>query len=429
MGPIQFLKALRRNERGNVLIIGAATLPMMMGAAGLAIDTVQLALWKRQLQRAADSAAIAGGHAMVQGASTNQAVANDLDEHIDFDIGKNETPELTGTLVQPGSFAAGSISAQLCATRAVAPCYERAVRVALQTQRRLPFMYIFTGALNTIEANGTAAVTESGEFCMISLYNGNNPGIIAGGNANLNLTCGISTNARASSNAINIFGNATVTATPLAAVGGIDPGKNTYTAQILQPFSTPVVDPYANVPDPVAPANCDTSLSIDNNDAADIPAGSCFTSWDVKGHARLAAGGTYYVKDGTLDIKGQVSGTNVTIVLIGDGSNLVQNGGGVLNVTAPTTGTYQGIAIYRSRAAANESGKPVKINGGAELQVTGAIYMPSTDIWVGGNTNFNATCLQVIGRIIEFKGGGSVTNSCANTGTKVFYQPVVRLVG
>lgn len=429
MGPIRFLKALRRNERGNVLIVGAATLPMMMGAAGLAIDTVQLALWKRQLQRAADSAALAGGHALVQGASTNQAVANDLDEHIEFDIGKNETPELTGTMVQSGSFAAGTISAQSCAVRAIAPCYDRAVRVALQTQRQLPFMHIFTGAPNTIEANGTAAVTESGEFCMISLYNGNSPGIIAGGNANLDLSCGIATNARASSNAINIFGNATVTATPLAAVGGIDPGKNTYTAQILQPYSTPVVDPYAGLPDPVAPANCNTSLTIGNNATQDIPAGSCFTSWDVKGHARLAAGGTYYVKNGTLDINGQVSGTNVTIILIGDGSNLVQNGGGVLNVTAPTTGTYQGIALYRSRFAGNDVNKPIKINGGAELQVKGAIYMPSTDIWVGGNADFNAQCLQVVGRIIEFKGGGSVANDCSDSGSKAFRQPLVRLVG
>ena len=51
---------LRNDERGNILIIVAACMPMLIGAAGLATDTIQWTLWKRQLQRAADSAAIAG---------------------------------------------------------------------------------------------------------------------------------------------------------------------------------------------------------------------------------------------------------------------------------------------------------------------------------------------------------------------------------
>src|SRR4029453_3717289 len=51
---------LWNNERGNMVVIAAAALPMLVGAAGLATDTIQWALWKRQIQRAADSAAIAG---------------------------------------------------------------------------------------------------------------------------------------------------------------------------------------------------------------------------------------------------------------------------------------------------------------------------------------------------------------------------------
>ena len=41
-------------------MIAAACLPLIVGAAGLATDTIQWTMWKRQLQRAADSAAIAG---------------------------------------------------------------------------------------------------------------------------------------------------------------------------------------------------------------------------------------------------------------------------------------------------------------------------------------------------------------------------------
>ena len=57
---IWFFRRLMKDRRGNALVIGAACLPLIVGAAGLASDTIQWTLWKRQLQRAADSAAIAG---------------------------------------------------------------------------------------------------------------------------------------------------------------------------------------------------------------------------------------------------------------------------------------------------------------------------------------------------------------------------------
>ena len=54
---IKAFKKLWNDKRGNALIIAGAALPLLVGSAGLATDTIQWALWKRQLQRAADSAA------------------------------------------------------------------------------------------------------------------------------------------------------------------------------------------------------------------------------------------------------------------------------------------------------------------------------------------------------------------------------------
>ena len=79
------LKALKRlwnDERGNALIIGGAALPILVGATGLATDTIQWSLWKRELQRAADSAAIAGVYDRVQAGNTSNtesAVNRDLE--------------------------------------------------------------------------------------------------------------------------------------------------------------------------------------------------------------------------------------------------------------------------------------------------------------------------------------------------------------
>ena len=63
----KLLKKLWRDRRGNALAIAGAALPLIIGSAGLASDTIQWALWKRQLQRAADCAALAGVYGKVAG--------------------------------------------------------------------------------------------------------------------------------------------------------------------------------------------------------------------------------------------------------------------------------------------------------------------------------------------------------------------------
>ena len=78
MQALTWVRKLLRSERGNVLVIGAAAMPLMIGAAAVGLDTIQLSLWKRQLQRMADSSALAGAHALAQSKTANTAVTRDL---------------------------------------------------------------------------------------------------------------------------------------------------------------------------------------------------------------------------------------------------------------------------------------------------------------------------------------------------------------
>jgi len=55
----KLLKKLWRDRGGNALVMAGAALPLIIGSAGLATDTIQWVLWKRELQRLADSAALA----------------------------------------------------------------------------------------------------------------------------------------------------------------------------------------------------------------------------------------------------------------------------------------------------------------------------------------------------------------------------------
>src|SRR5215213_9945732 len=75
---IKFFRKLWSDRRGNAILIAGAAMPLVIGAAGLATDTVQWTLWKREIQRAADSAAFAGVYAKAQNGVVATAVTADL---------------------------------------------------------------------------------------------------------------------------------------------------------------------------------------------------------------------------------------------------------------------------------------------------------------------------------------------------------------
>src|SRR5687767_1747797 len=163
MRALSWLKDLMSSERGNVFIVGAAVMPLLLGSAAFAVDTIQLSVWKRQLQRAADSSAIAGAYALSLGDNEHDAI------HVDLD--KNSFP----TLTQEEFIAVGPRLG-----------FDRTVRVQLTATRTLPFMSIFTQRPTTMIADATAALVDDGEYCMVSLYDGPDAGIDVNGNAEVN---------------------------------------------------------------------------------------------------------------------------------------------------------------------------------------------------------------------------------------------------
>src|SRR3546814_6327253 len=93
----------------------------------------------------------------------------------------------------------------------------------------------------------------------------------------------------------------------------------------------------------------------------------------------------------------------------GYAGDIKSNGGAGVNLTAPTSGDYQGVVLYRDRRA---DVIDVKFNGGAGFDFTGAIYMPTTNLEMLGNFEFNSQCLQLVGRILTFNGTAEIENNC-----------------
>ena len=65
----KIFRDLISNAGGNAALVVAISMPAIIGGGGLAVDTAQWFLWKRELQVAVDQAAIAGAWARTSSAT------------------------------------------------------------------------------------------------------------------------------------------------------------------------------------------------------------------------------------------------------------------------------------------------------------------------------------------------------------------------
>jgi Putative Flp pilus-assembly TadE/G-like len=412
MRALSWLKDLFSSERGNVLVVGAAAMPLLIASAAFAIDTIQVSVWKRQLQRAADSSAIAGAYALSLGDDTHDAIHRDLD--------KNAFPVLT----QEEAIAVGPRLG-----------FNQTVRVTLTATHATPFMSIFTNRAQTLVADATAAIDVNGTFCMFSLYNGTSPGIDVNGNANVNLSCGMKANCTGT-DCVTSGGSSSITASPIAAVGGLKGNSNNFVQPTtLQPYSAPQADPFAYLPDPAPNASTCAANGVltESTNFTNLGENPCFTGISISPSASKTIPSTVKtvtVYGGDIDLKGDLTATGTTFIMTGAGGaagDLKINSQANLVLTAPSSGTYKGVLFYRDRRASNLE---MKINGGASSHLTGALYFPTSDITYAGHADMKVECLQMVGQILKFRGSANITNTCpTGGGSQAFQQTVVRLVG
>jgi Flp pilus assembly protein TadG len=433
---ISFIKKLWRDRRGNALVIAGAALPLVLGSAGLASDTIEWTLWKRQLQRAADSAAVAGVYAHVQGAGVTDAVTHDLSYNSHVGI---TTTVATTNPPSVGGFTADS----------------NAVRVSLSVQKKLSFSGLFMSGTPTITATGTATIVPSGHYCVISLENTSVTGITATGNADVDMGCGMITNSTSLTAAV-ATGSSDVNASPIAAVGGIPASTHWASGTVLQPFTLAQEDPFNNptrtVNPPAFPTGSCPNYRVNSNasdtfDATDanttgLPSGTyCIGDANLAGNVTFPANSTIIIDGGQLNIGAQANVTcsGCTFVLSSrtaatDPSsigNVDINGGATLNLSSPSTGTYKGILVYQDRRAVNgtDANHQSRLNGNSSSVLQGAFYFPNQQVTFNGAAGMTTDCLQLVARKVYYSGNMHIANTCAATsGASDFTGKKVRLV-
>ena len=402
---ISFVKRLWKNKRGNTLAIAAASMPLFIGAAGLATDTIQWTLWKRQLQRAADSAAIAGVYDRESAnggtSNTSNAVSIDLQRnlHTYYSL-KSGYPTV--------SFPADS------------GAKTDQVSVTVAIQQPLSFSSFFLSTAPTITASSTAAAISTGTPCALAL-NSTGTAMDYSGNATVSAPTCILYSDSAATNAAAAGGSSAVTAKAVDAVGGIQQSNN-FNVGSYGPYSPSISDPFSSITPDTTQMHCTTSALDQNTNTSAAALGNtnCFSSLSVGSNKSLNLSGsaldgkTIYINGGDVDLKGAFTCT-CTIVLtntstasnatIGTWSSNAQANN---NITAPTTGTFAGIAIYQDRRA---TGNVDKINGGSNNVIQGAIYFPKDTLWINGTGTGTSLCAMWVANNITFLGNSSIAIS------------------
>lgn len=401
---IKLISLYKARLCGNVTIMTALMMPVILGFSSFAIDYGVWLYQKRQLQTIADISAMGGVTAIKNGKTSS------VTSYATADAALN-------------SFTAGSgktITVNYPPTSGTYQSNNNAVQVILTQQSQSYLSSFMLATPPNLTATAVGLDTNS-NACVVTL--GNTTGVTVSGTGALSSpSCGIYANS-SSSPAVVTNGGGTITTTTVNAVGTISGGGIT-ASQGTYPYSPTVSDPFANLAMPTAGA-CDYNNFSTNGVLAVTPGTYC-GGFKLTSHAIVAMSpGTYIISGGSFDIGAQatLTGTGVTIVLTGspgDYATVTVNGGATVTLSAPTSGTYQGILFFGDRSA---SGTNLKFNGGSTMTLDGIIYAAASDVNLGGNgTTAGSSCTQVVSSSLtvsgnSYLGGGCTSSQSVQVGT------------
>ena len=411
------LARLRSDISGNVLALTGAGTFALVGGTGLATDAVQWYMWKRQLHLATDAGALAGAHALSQGAETvTGPVQRELDRNSNTVIRVRaiNTPPATGGF-------AGQASA---------------VEVIATTERRLPFSSLFLHAPPTIRARSVAALVRAGEHCVIALAP-DGVGVNLAGTADVELGCGVAANSDGQ-HAIDLSGGSFIAGSPLTSVGGIrGSSRNIASGTQVSSYSVAQKDPLAarDLSVPTEPSACTaTNLSVQpNRPLVTLSPGRYCGGMTLRGQVALSPG-VYIMDEGSFHLTSQanVSGQGVTIILTGSTPDKIatvnMEGGATANLRAPTQAendTWHDILFFQDQ---NAEGQLSSFAGGSATVLKGITYMPGGNLrYTGGSTN-TSECLFLVASRVTFTGTSRIRNNCPRDPDDVFAALSVRIV-
>lgn len=395
-----------KDECGNVLILTALSMSMLLSFLAMAVDVGNLFYTQRQLQTLADAAAMAGAQAASL-CATNSPNCGAVQTAAKSALAENLSATETSTLFTNCASASGTgllltVNNGPCAL-AGDPNSGQTTYVEAVVSKNVPTFFARIFGVKTLQVSARAeagkAAPSGGSKVWASKVDlnggkiadasGENGGVYAdayafadGGNISAPYTLNSSGTITG-----NCYNNGTSCGSPPTRV----------TAE-PEPFSD------LNAKEPAKPANSTTNSTTVNGATTLQPGAYTDLSFNGSGYTVNFKPGLYYFTGAVQGSDVTLSGKGVTFFFAGNGSFTTNSGEvwdldppSAADIAADTTNAYNGctscadMSIWQSTSDSSL----MTLDAGYAMSITGNIYAPSAEIRMNGNGSITTT-MQIV---------------------------------
>ena len=419
-------------EAGSVAPMMALMLLPLAGTIAIAVEQGEWFYLQRSTQNAADAAALAAATNNSTTGSTYQNEAAAAAAKFNYVDGSNHATVLTqgpndGITCPPGS--TGVTCYKTTITQWVPLSFSQVVGFAGSTQCQHCQLIQSSAIANadavsttttpcvwTLSSSSTSFSTSGAPAANLgcSLYSAGGASCAGGGAHDLGAPYGLAVGINESNKPC---GAIPVSGAPVVAAPGAS-------------YST-------NIPTPSCPTGyhheADSTFATSGNV---IPAGTSISSntqycGDIKLAGDVTLTGSLIINNGQLDTNGHTVSTAAgggTIIFSGTntaGYTEYPTGGGTLNIQAPTSGTWSGVAIYQNPILPNANVSFTFAGNSPTWNLTGLVYLPNADVTIKGAVGKNAngtSCRVLVTNTLVVKGTADFlidVTTCAAAGLTV----------
>ena len=408
------IRSDRSRREGTVIIAVSVSLVAILGFVALSLDGGLLLDKRRQVQAAADAAALAAGCELYYtwrtqtGRDTDGSIAlfaKRVAEENGFKDGVNgvsvqvHIPPLTGLFA--GQYGHAEVTISTSQKRYFSKIFGQSTDVPIGARA------VARGKSSTIN-NGIIVLDPDNKG---SFSNGGGATVTVKGTAPILVN----------SNDVEAMianGGGTVTSQAGYDVTGIPgwttPGGGSFTGTIDSGVA-PTPDPLRFVPEPnYSDYIVRSTKKLQHSSALNITIrpGIYIGGIAITGKGNIfMEPGIYYMEGGGFTTIGQGSLIGYEVMIFNHplaNSDVISLAGqGLITLTPPTSGPYQGISIFQSRTTTAQPDVSVTGSGTAPLTISGTFYVPNALLKVTGNGTQDTIGSQYISNTLQLGGNGA----------------------
>ena len=417
-----------RNQSGHVLVLTAMCMSILIGFLGLALDVGLLYRARQNVQIAADAAATAAALDYLYNGSTSSA----------------QTAGRAASATNGFNNGTGGVSVTINMPPQSGPVQTGGYAEAIITEPNpTNFMSLFGFRKVTVGARAVAGTPTAGAAC-VWLMPSSGTVLTLQGSATISAPgCGIYVNSD-STDAVDVHdGGITVNAAFFDVVGNETPKHQTSPTPIT-PDVAPRTSPWGNLSGPSIPSGCTSTTAVTSVTTSNIANVNGSASNDVvcfTGAVTLnngvnfqgsSSGVVYVFEDGVTVATGATvnfgtgscstttpatctttSGALMEVAGTCSNCTLNQDSNSLLSIYAPTTGSYDGIAILQPSTNTNE----LQLQFGSSNEtLDGYVYAPGAEVYLqdqGGGV----VASGIVAATIDLRSTFSVPYDTANAST------------